>query len=91
MRSMISTVLSRVWPGLAPRKQAEGIPVSLHHLRYEVIDERAMGRMDCVGRKGSGKMRLRLLRRGWVNVAAFVEKGVSRIETTGGLAEGITS
>lgn len=41
MHSMSSTVLSRVWPGLGPRKQAEGIPVSLHHLRYEVIDERA--------------------------------------------------
>ena len=36
-------------------------------------------------------MRLRLLRRGWVNVAAFVGKGVGRMETTGGLVEGITS
>ena len=66
MRSTISTVLSRVWPGLAPRKQAGGIPVSFHHLRYEVIDERPMGRMDCVGRKGKG------------NAAVFVEKGVGK-------------
>ena len=29
--------------------------------------------------------------KGWVNVAAFVEKGVGRMETTGGLVEGITS
>ena len=68
MRSMISTVLSRVWPGLAPRKQAEGIPVSLHHLRYEVIDERAW-----VGWTA-------LVEKEWENAALFVEKGVSIVE-----------
>ena len=77
MRSTISTLLSRVWPGLAPRKQAGGIPVSFHHLRYEVIDERPMGRMDCVGRKGVG------------NAAVFVEKGVGIVERRVVLVESI--
>ena len=90
MRSTISTVLSRVWPGLAPRKQAGGIPVSFHHLRYEVIDERAWVGWTAVVEK-EWETRLCLLRKEWVNVAAFVEKGVGRIETTGGLVEGITS
>ena len=91
MLSTIPTLLSRAWAGLDQWKGSGKIPLSSQHMRSEVIDERPMGRMDCVGRKGSGKMRLRLLRRGWVNVAAFVEKGVGRMETTGGLVEGITS
>ena len=65
MRSTISTVLSRVWPGLAPRKQAGGIPVSFHHLRYEVIDERAWVGWTAVVEK-EWETRLCLLRKEWV-------------------------
>ena len=65
MRSTISTLLSRVWPGLAPRKQAGGIPVSFHHLRYEVIDERAWVGWTAVVEK-EWETRLCLLRKEWV-------------------------
>ena len=65
---LLSLSISLVWPGLGPRKAVERIPLSLHHLRYEVIDERAW-----VGW-------FALVEKGLRNAAAFVGKGVGIVE-----------